>query len=397
MSRKPEEKQEQAMPQGSDFSSTMRIEIPPDLMNEVQRGPETARMRVRPATSKTATSKLRTVEGQDSKYSQLLQSIYDAAIITDTSGRIVDSNVRASEFLQYTHNEFNARSILDIISGADSSLLTTLCQNLQNEKFALLQAYCLRRDQTFFPAEIAVNALKFEEMLLCFFIRDVTLRRKAEEMLRTEHNAIQNAGNGIAIADVNANFEYVNPAFIRMWGFQSADDVLGMDIRKLLPGEAVEGLVKTVLESHESWSGELQARRKNGDDLYAQVSVACNRDPDGEVVGMVISFDDITARKHAEEILRQTENQRVMLASVGAACHHLGQPATVIMTNLELIRRMTRDLNKPELQEILNLTNEAAESLADVLHKLNSVNEFRTIQYLDTKDAKSPSNTILDI
>lgn len=384
------------MPRGSDFSSTMRIEIPPDLMADVQKGPETARLRVRPTAPKTSRMKA-TAEAQDSKYNQLLQSIYDAAIITDTDGRIVDSNGRATEFLQYSHTEFNACSILDIISGADNSLLGTLSQNLQNEKFALLQAYCLRKDQTFFPAEIAVNALKFEEMLFCFFIRDVTLRRKAEEMLRTEHNAIQNAGNGIAIADVNAKLEYVNPAFLQMWGFQSADDVLGTDIRQMLPGEAVEELVRTVLQSRESWSGELQAKRKNGEDICAQVSVACNRDADGEVVGMVLSFDDISDRKRAEDILRQTENQRVMLASVGAACHHLGQPATVIMTNLELIRRMTNEFNKPELQEILQLTNEAAESLADVLHKLNSVNEFRTIQYLDTKDAKSPSNTILDI
>ena len=128
-----------------------------------------------------------------------------------------------------------------------------------------------------------------------------------------------------------------------------------------------------------------------------QVSAACNRDTDGEVAGMVVSFVDISDRKRVEEALRQTERQRVMLASVGAACHHLGQPATVIMTNLELIKRMTVGLNNDSLKDILRMTNEAADSLAEVLHKLNSVNEFKTVQYLDTDNSQSPENVILDI
>jgi PAS domain S-box-containing protein len=396
MDEKSGEKQEQDMPSGSDFSSTMRIEIPPDLLDQgQQRIPETTRLRIRPQTPKTA--RLKAAEQADSKYSQLLQSIYDAAIITDIEGHIIDSNVRASEFLQFTHSEFNGQSILDIISGSDGSLLKTLCQNLQNEKFALLQAYCLRKDQTFFPAEIAVNALKFEQMFLCFFIRDVTLRKKAEEMLRTEHNAIQNAGNGIVIADVSARVEYANPAFLQMWGLERPEDIIGKDIRSLISDQTTAEMVGKVLEERESWNGEMQAKRADGQDFYAQVSMACNRDSDGEIVGMVFSFDDISDRKQAEEALRQSERQRVMLASVGAACHHLGQPATVIMTNLELIKRLTKDAGKPELEEIIQLTNEAAESLAGVLHKLNAVNEYRTIQYLDTKDSKSPTNIILDI
>jgi len=376
------------------FSSTMRIDIPPDLMDEVQeRGPETTRFRVHaPVTPKTSAMQTGT------KYNQLLQSIYDAVIITDLEGNIRDSNVRASEFLKYSHEELVEFTILNVISGADNSLVKTLCQNLQNEKFALLQAYCLRKDQSFFPAEIAVNSLTFEEDLLCFFIRDVTLRRRQEEMLRTEHNAIQNARNGIAITNIEARLEYVNPAIVEMWGFDSDDEILNKDIRTLLiDSEGADGMVQAALQDHSSWNGELIAKRKNGEEFFAQISVACNRDSDGEVVGMVVSIDDISDRKRAEEAMRQSERQRVMLASVGAACHHLGQPATVIMTNIELIHRMVKDVDNKDLQDILQLTNEAAENLSEVLHKLNAVNEYKTVQYLDAQDSKVPTNIILDI
>lgn len=377
----------------------MRIDIPPDLPADQNQGAqrlETAKIRVRPTRSKT--DKISEPSTSVSRYDQLLQSIYDAALITDLDGRIIDSNIRAVEFLQYSRLEFQQFTILEIISGADSGLVNTLCQNLQREKFGLLQAYCLRKDRSYFPAEIAVNLLKFQDPKLCFFIRDVTVRCQAEEMLRTEHNAIQNAGNGIAIADKAAKLEYVNPAILKMWNYEDHNELLNHDLRVLLvDSPAAEEMVQSVLIDHSSWLGELVARQKDGSVFDIQVSAACNRDTNGEVAGMVVSFVDISDRKRVEEALRQTERQRVMLASVGAACHHLGQPATVIMTNLELIKRMTAGLNNDSLKDILHMTNEAADSLAEVLHKLNSVNEFKTVQYLDTEDSQSPENVILDI
>lgn len=386
-----------ADPKEQQFSSTMRIEIPPDLLAEVApKGPETARLRARAKSPDTRRLKAAAVSGED-KYNQLLQSIYDAALITTTSGQIVDSNIRATEFFYYNRDEFNTKNILDLISGASPSILQMLYQNLQNEKFALIQAYCVRKDRTYFPAEIAVNALRFEKMYFCFFVRDITVRKQAEEMLRTEHNAIQNAGNGIAIANLERQLQYVNPAFLNMWKYGRAEDVQNLPVERLFKEENVQQILENVIRTGESWTGELTGVRTNGEEFAVQTAAACNRDSDGEIVGMVLSFVDITDRKRAEEAMRQAERQRAMLASIGAACHHLGQPATVIMTNLELIRRMTKDLDRKELKEILDLTNEAADTLAEVLHKLNAVTEFRTIQYLETKDASLPTNVILDI
>lgn len=385
------------MPEDPQFSSTMRIEIPPDLLAAAGgKGQDTSRLRVRPKPSETKRIRTTAISGED-KYNQLLQSIYDAAVITRTTGQIVDSNVRATEFLYYTREELANQNILDLISGAEPSLLKMLYQNLQNEKFVLIQAYCVRKDGTFFPAEIAVNALKFEELYFCFFMRDITVRRKAEEMLRTEHNAIQNAANGIAIADIQGRLEHVNPAFLRIWGIERVEDVLGRMVSSLFQDDRAQEIFSDVMRSGESWSGELLACRCNGEEFYVQTAIACNRDSDGEIMGMVISFVDITDLKRAEEAMRQAERQQAMLASIGAACHHLGQPATVIMTNIELIRRMTKDLDRKELKEILELTSEATDTLAQVLHKLNSVSEYRTIQYLDTKDRELPTNIILDI
>ena len=85
-----------------------------------------------------------------------------------------------------------------------------------------------------------------------------------------------------------------------------------------------------------------------------------------------------------------------MLESLGAACHHLGQPATVILANLGIMERKAENAD-PALQELVRMSIEAAETLAEVLHKLNTVNEYRTTQYLEREGEDSEENRILDI
>jgi PAS domain S-box-containing protein len=329
----------------------------------------------------------------------LLQSIYDGVLISSLGGDILDANVRALDFLYYSREDLRNMNVLDVIAGADKALLNSLRENLQNQRFALLQAYCLRKDRTFFPAEIAVNILRFSEMQMCFFIRDITLRKQAEERLRTEHNALQNAGNGIAIVDVDGMLEYVNPALVKMWGYEQAAVMEGRDVWMLLEHqEEARRIFKHLIDTGEDWSGEMVAcRRKSEQTFEVQISASCNHDSDGELVGAVFSFMDITDRKRAEEALRQAEQHKVMLASLGAACHHLGQPATVLMTNLEMLQRKIEAGNM-EAHELVNASVQAAELMAEILHKLNMVDEYRTCQYLDDRDdPNSPTNRILEI
>jgi PAS domain S-box-containing protein len=385
--------------QDDDFSSTMRIEIPPDVLQAPQLTspkPESKKVSTRRLVIKIPKPDLR--KDGESKYGQLLQSIYDAALITDLKGHVVDSNYRAAEFFLYNHEEFMQLGVLDVISGADESLFDMLRENLENERFALLQAYCVRKDSTYFPAEIAVNLLRFEEPRLCFFVRDVTLRKQAEEELKTEHNALQNASNGIAIANSEGLIQYANPSLLELWGYDAQEELLGRPVQELWR-ESTDGaaFLRSVLVEHQNWSGELVAARKDGSEFSVQIAGACNRDMDGEPVGMVLSFSDNSDRKRAEDAMRQSERHRAMLASLGAACHHLGQPATVILANLGLIKKLAPE-GTNMLKEVLSNTTEAAEALAQILYKLNTIEDFETMKYLDRPDDdKFGSNTILKI
>jgi signal transduction histidine kinase len=79
--------------------------------------------------------------------------------------------------------------------------------------------------------------------------------------------------------------------------------------------------------------------------------------------------------------LLAAERQRVMIQSLGAACHHLGQPVTIITGYLEMMRRKEQS---PEMREMIDNCVKAAESLGEILDRLRRVSEYRTVPYLPT-------------
>jgi PAS domain S-box-containing protein len=380
------------------LSKTMRIDLIPDAPSEpVAEGGK--RVIITPPQRRGRILRVRVREESPvSRYQELLQSLYDAAIITDLNGLIVDANVRACDFLLHARDEMRRLTIFEVVAGSDESLIKTLVENLEDERYTLIMAQCLRKDGSLFPAEIAVNKLQIGRMHLVFFIRDITLRRQAEEMLRTEHNAIQNADNAIAVANLDARLEYVNPSGERMWGCRASDELLGRDVRDLFKERALaEGMIGEVVNNQRGWTGELRAVRVDGVEFEVQASAARNRNADGELVGIVFSFVDISDRKRAEGAVREADRHRVMLESLGTACHHIGQPATILMGSLEIMQSKLANAD-PSVQQLVRTGLDSMRSLANILQKLQAVTEYRTRTYLDGQEtAAGGESRILEI
>ncbi|MGQ9663412.1 MAG: PAS domain-containing protein, partial [Kiritimatiellia bacterium] len=261
----------------------------------------------------------------------------------------------------------------------------------------LIQAYCLRKDGSFFPAEIAVSRMHLGRTYLCFFIRDITLRRQAEEMLRTEHNALQNAATGIAVTDVEATVEYANPAVVRMWNYSTADELVGRDVRDLLADrDTAATMFSQVLQQDCPWECETLAKKSSGETFDVQVSAVKNRNSDGETLGVVFSFLDVSDRKRAEQLAKEAERQRVMLETIGAACHHLGQPATVLLVNLDILKKKLENADQ-STHEIIQGSLEAVCTLGATLRRLNAVATYRTIPYIEGIDGVAEPQRIIEI
>lgn len=361
----------------------MRIDIPPDLKEEMRHVNRHLRRKVMSAPQPVSTSQKEHKPIGDNDFQELFQNVYDGALMTDLDGVILDANVRAEDFLQYSRRELCNMRLIEVISGADTATISTLQASLKHDRFVLIQAHCTRKDGFLFPTEIAINRVRVrDQVYLCCFIRDITWRRHAEEMLRTVNNAFQNSATGIAVADLDGRLDYVNLAAAKLWNMENPDKMKGTNLLSLLP-DAAQGkdLISAARLGH-NWSGEAILTQPNTPPLHLRIAAAANRDMDDNIVGIVLSFLDVSDTKRVEDAEKKAERQRVMMESIGAACHHLGQPATVLLASLELMTRLgTSDANMNA--ELLNSSVQAAESLRQMLHDLNDIAEYKTTSYLE--------------
>jgi PAS domain S-box-containing protein len=296
------------MPRNPSFSSTMRIDLTPGATPPPSSDLNAPPPPAQPPKQPRRVSKPGQIGGDD--FQQLLQSVYDAAIITDIDGHIISGNERAVQFFQYEASQFAERHITDMISGSDELLMSTICESLQNDRFILIQAYCARADASVFPAEVSVNLIRLSnEDYLSFFIRDVTLRKEAEDRLRAGHAAIQNSGNGIAITDTEATLQYFNPAMTALLGADSHDQLVDANITSFLNDPNHGDSITAAVSQGLTWSGELEMVCLNDTNLFVQASVAPNTNADGEIVGMVWSLLDISDQKRIQQELQDRNSQ----------------------------------------------------------------------------------------
>lgn len=94
-------------------------------------------------------------------------------------------------------------------------------------------------------------------------------------------------------------------------------------------------------------------------------------------------------RKEIEEqqqVLVHAEQHRAMVQSIGAACHHLGQPTTALRMHLYLLKEHT---HSTEAIEEIEQSIADVDTICDILRKLREVTEFRTEPYILEGDSKA--------
>jgi diguanylate cyclase (GGDEF)-like protein/PAS domain S-box-containing protein len=135
--------------------------------------------------------------------------------------------------------------------------------------------------------------------------REVEQRRANEEFLRLASQVFEATQDAIVVAGPDGRIVATNPAFTQISGY-SAAEVLGRNVALLHAGDQdaswfavmVQAVAKT---GH--WSGEILARRKNGDTYPGLLSASVVRDEAGQVINHVAVFMDITERKAEQHLI----------------------------------------------------------------------------------------------
>jgi PAS domain S-box-containing protein len=145
--------------------------------------------------------------------------------------------------------------------------------------------------------------------------RDITERKQAEESLILSEDRyrrlFEDAVLGIYRSTPTGKILSVNPAFARMYGFDSPEEA-----KSLVSDVAVDlyvdpshrnDIVRMILDAKRPIHAESLYRRKDGSIFTGNLHVWAVRDGKGELLYLEGFVEDITERKRAEEALRESK------------------------------------------------------------------------------------------
>ena len=187
------------------------------------------------------------------------------------------------------------------------------------------------RSQTFFEGEGAARHLA----RTVGAVIDITDRRRVEEAMQMKDAAIATSINAIAITDSDGRVSYVNPAFVRLWGYDHEGEVIGRTPLDFAEPESTERVL-TAIRERGSWQGELIARRKDGSTFTILLSASAVMDAQGRLHYMMASFLDVSEARRMEEQLRHAQRMESVGRLAGGVAHDFNNLLTVMKGYLEL-------------------------------------------------------------
>lgn len=162
--------------------------------------------------------------------------------------------------------------------------------------------------------------------------------------------------------------------------FADGGTLIGKNIIGLVSG-ADDGTLRTVrdtLESERFIRISAWCHGSSGD--YFPADIAVHRFAASGGAHLCFYIRDITDRIRAEEAERAVERNRIMMESIGTICHHLGQPSTVILSSLELLK--TADMHdEASRAELIEMSLDAASKIEELLKELNELRTYRSETY----------------
>ena len=255
--------------------------------------------------------------------------------IDPSNPRWLRVNGRLCEILGYTRDELLQLTAVDLTPPEDrqraiarnEQLLLGETANLSREK------RYVRKDGRIIWASIYLSLVRGADghpTHAISVVNDITEQRRVEEALReSEHRfraVFDHAAVGITLRpalDRRQPWLVVNDRFCAITGY-SREELQHLSTADLTPpdgGEDAEQDVERLLRGDvSSYSREKRIVRKDGSPVWLVISVSLLRDDDGRPHRIIATHQDVTARKLAEDRLRESEERMRAIIAAEPEC-----------------------------------------------------------------------------
>ncbi len=263
------------------------------------------------------------------KQSSFIQNIYNAAQdISFISCELQSNDRRIISFSPGSEAMFGCKSQdvigrpLKTIQQSESCIKWAKFLSLvrDNAKPAKAEMDIVRKNGETFTGLLSIYPLFDENNRVCsalMVISDITERKRAEEALRESRQMLQIVLDTIPVRvfwkDRNSVYLGCNKLFASDSSLSSPKEIVGkndFELGKKSQAELYQADDQYVIKTGKpKLNYEEPYATRDGRELWLRTSKIPLRDLDDNVVGVLATYEDITERKQAEELLRQSEQK----------------------------------------------------------------------------------------
>ncbi|HTZ52370.1 MAG TPA: PAS domain S-box protein, partial [Spirochaetia bacterium] len=313
-------------------------------------------------------SEQRRSERLEARYALLNENVRDPMLLVRLDGRIVEANPAAVAFYGYSVQELLQREIFDLRPSDPRDAIAEQMQKARREGI-FLETVHVRKDGRPIPVEVYARKVSVddEEMLLSV-IRDVSVRKEAENRLRDSEEkwrSIINASpDAIMVVSLDGVIQQASRRVFELWGFDPDRDVLGRSMFDLLVPEdqdRARGTFGSILRGQSQPPALYHGLRKDGRRRAIEVNREVLRDPRGRPTGLVIVLRDVSDRVALEAQLRQAQKMESVGRLAGGIAHDFNNLLQVILGNAQDVLEST-PASAPQRGQLLEVLHAGARS-----------------------------------
>jgi PAS domain S-box-containing protein len=321
----------------------------------------------------------------------VLGAIDEAIVWTDEYGSIRWSNKTFDQLVNRSRFEILGARLLDLLPLAqDNQILTSAAHPLSlalRNRLNTTEIYQFQQAERTLILEISATYLELpaKERSITLVIRDITERKQAEIALQESQQMLQlvidNVPQSIFWKDKNSVFQGCNLHFAQSVGADSPKDIVGKTDRGLSckPEEAdfFRECDRRVMQRDISEYHIIEPLLlPDGTQAWLDTSKVPLHNAEGNVVGILGIFEDITERKQAEvEIInalkKEKELNELKSRFISMASHEFRTPLSAILSSAELLEYYGYKWTEAEkcdlLHQIQTSANHITQMLEDVL------------------------------
>lgn len=239
--------------------------------------------------------------------------------LTDVRGRVLTTNHAFGRMLGYSQAELRAKTFDSITHPDDRERDRALFHELLGGKreFYRIEKRYVRPDGRIVWVRLSVSLIRDEAGVAQFTVgvaEDITDRKAAETALRQSEaryrQLFENARDIVFTVDMDGKFTSINRAAEDVSGY-TREEACAMHFTQVVAPEdaaTVQQMIADMRGRRHSRTYELRLARKHGEPVLLELSTQLIVD-DGRPIGVQGMGRDITTRRRAEELLRESERR----------------------------------------------------------------------------------------